>query len=112
MASVNSTGEDFYKTIKVPKFVNFTVSDHYIPDDWYWFRSRVGCKETHPEEMDPDVIYKNFVVWRNLSTYNSSEVVEVLVAASPDYFHFQADSEFKTKASSCRGNDHSKAQEA
>ena len=68
---MNSTGEDFYKTIKVPKFVNFTVSDHYIPDDWYWFRSRVGCKETHPEEMDPDVIYKNFVVW-------------VMVAKSPN----------------------------
>lgn len=64
--AVNSTtddsGEDFYEMIEAPKFVDFTISDHFIPDDRYWFCSRVGCEETHPEEMDSDVVYKNFVM--------------------------------------------------
>ncbi|KAA0031397.1 myb-like protein X isoform X3 [Cucumis melo var. makuwa] len=64
--AVNSTsddsGEDFYELIEAPKFVDFTVSDPYVPDDRYWFCSRVGCEEVHPEEMDSDVVYKNFVM--------------------------------------------------
>ncbi|XP_038887894.1 uncharacterized protein LOC120077873 isoform X2 [Benincasa hispida] len=57
-----NSGEDFYEMIEAPKFVDFTVSDHYIPDDRYWFCSRVGCEQMHPEEMDSDVVYKNFVM--------------------------------------------------
>lgn len=44
--AVNSTtddsGEDFYEMIEAPKFVDFTISDHFIPNDRYWFCSRVG----------------------------------------------------------------------
>ncbi|KAG7011587.1 hypothetical protein SDJN02_26493, partial [Cucurbita argyrosperma subsp. argyrosperma] len=58
----DDSGEDFYEMIEAPKFVDFTVPDPYIPDDRYWFCSRVGCEEKHPEEMDSDVVYKNFVM--------------------------------------------------
>ncbi|XP_023529876.1 uncharacterized protein LOC111792597 [Cucurbita pepo subsp. pepo] len=61
-STTDNPGEDFYEMIEAPKFVDFTVSDHFIPDDRYWFCSRVGCEEKHPEEMDSEVIYKNFVM--------------------------------------------------
>ncbi|XP_059647929.1 uncharacterized protein LOC132294181 [Cornus florida] len=54
--------EEFYEKIEAPKFVDFTVSDPYRPDDRYWFCSRVGCDLKHEEEMDPEAIYKNFVL--------------------------------------------------
>lgn len=34
--------EEFYEEIEAPKFVDFTVPDHYCPDDRYWFCLRVG----------------------------------------------------------------------
>jgi len=34
--------EEFYEQIEAPKFVDFTIPDHYSPDDRYWFCSRVG----------------------------------------------------------------------
>lgn len=34
--------EQFYEKIEAPKFVDFTVPDHYCPDDRYWFCLRVG----------------------------------------------------------------------
>jgi len=34
--------EEFYEQIEAPKFVDFTLPDHYSPDDRYWFCSRVG----------------------------------------------------------------------
>ncbi|KAG6409080.1 hypothetical protein SASPL_132111 [Salvia splendens] len=57
-------GEDdeFYDKIEAPKFVDFTVPDHYSPDDHYWFCLRVGCDQKHEEEMDSEAIYNNFVL--------------------------------------------------
>ncbi|XP_027162257.1 uncharacterized protein LOC113762837 isoform X1 [Coffea eugenioides] len=54
--------EKFYEDIEAPKFVDFTVPDHYRPDDRYWFCLRVGCDQKHEEEMDSEAIYKNFVL--------------------------------------------------
>lgn len=34
--------EEFYEKIEAPKFVDFTVPNHYSPDDHYWFCLRVG----------------------------------------------------------------------
>lgn len=34
--------EEFYEGIEAPKFVDFTLPDHYRPDDRYWFCLRVG----------------------------------------------------------------------
>ncbi|KAH9655352.1 Neurofilament heavy protein [Citrus sinensis] len=57
-------GDDFYEKIEAPKFVDLTAPDHYRPDndDRYWFCLRVGCDQKHEEEMDSEVIYKNFVL--------------------------------------------------
>ncbi|KAG9440658.1 hypothetical protein H6P81_020823 [Aristolochia fimbriata] len=54
--------DEFYERIEAPKFVDFTVPDQYIPDDRAWFCSRLGCNQEHTEDMDPDTIYKNFVL--------------------------------------------------
>ncbi|KAI3445844.1 hypothetical protein Pfo_002509 [Paulownia fortunei] len=54
--------EEFYEEIEAPKFVDFTVPDHYRPDDRYWFCLRVGCDQKHEEEMDSEAIYNNFVL--------------------------------------------------
>ncbi|KAL1534463.1 hypothetical protein AAHA92_30638 [Salvia divinorum] len=55
-------GDEFYDKIEAPKFVDFTVPDHYSPDDHYWFCLRVGCDQKHEEEMDSEAIYNNFVL--------------------------------------------------
>ncbi|XP_031380040.1 uncharacterized protein LOC116195186 isoform X2 [Punica granatum] len=55
-------GVELYEDIEAPKFVDFTALDHYNPDDRYWFCSRVGCDQKHDDEMDPDEIYKKFVL--------------------------------------------------
>lgn len=34
--------EEFYEKIEAPKFVDFTVPNHFCPDDRFWFCSRVG----------------------------------------------------------------------
>ncbi|KNA11135.1 hypothetical protein SOVF_137620 [Spinacia oleracea] len=54
--------EEFYEKIEAPKFVDFTVPNHFCPDDRFWFCSRVGCDQRHEEEMDSEAIYKNFVL--------------------------------------------------
>ncbi|KAL2928605.1 putative mRNA-capping enzyme [Bienertia sinuspersici] len=54
--------EEFYEEIEAPKFVDFTIPNHFSPDDRFWFCSRVGCDQKHEEEMDPEAIYKNFVI--------------------------------------------------
>ncbi|KAL7206203.1 hypothetical protein ACSBR2_019001 [Camellia fascicularis] len=54
--------EELYEKIEAPKFVDFTASDPYTPDDRYWFCLRVGCDQKHEEEMDPEAISKNFVL--------------------------------------------------
>ncbi|KAL6494623.1 hypothetical protein OROGR_031423 [Orobanche gracilis] len=54
--------EEFYEKIEAPKFVDFTVPDHYCPDDHYWFCLRVGCDQKHEEEMDSEALYKKFVL--------------------------------------------------
>ncbi|KAL3538749.1 hypothetical protein ACH5RR_002115 [Cinchona calisaya] len=54
--------EEFYEDIEAPKFVDFTVPDNYRPDDRYWFCLRFGCDQKHEEEIDPEAIYKNFVL--------------------------------------------------
>ncbi|XP_047948966.1 uncharacterized protein LOC125194788 [Salvia hispanica] len=51
-----------YDKIEAPKFVYFTVPDHYRPNDRYWFCLRVGCDQKHEEEMDSEAIYNNFVL--------------------------------------------------
>ncbi|BFG42225.1 hypothetical protein CerSpe_284990 [Prunus speciosa] len=55
-------GDEFYEKIEAPKFVDFTESDPYRPDDRYWFCMRVGCDQKHEEELDSEAIYKNFVL--------------------------------------------------
>ena len=43
IGSLNGGEDDeFYDKIEAPKFVDFTVPDHYSPDDHYWFCLRVG----------------------------------------------------------------------
>ncbi|KAL2455664.1 hypothetical protein Fot_57369 [Forsythia ovata] len=54
--------EEFYEKIEAPKFVDFTVPNHYCPDDRYWFCLRAGCDQQHEEEMDSETIYKKFVL--------------------------------------------------
>ncbi|KAL6517549.1 hypothetical protein OROMI_033250 [Orobanche minor] len=54
--------EEFYEEIEAPKFVDFTVPNHYCPDDHYWFCLRVGCDQKHEEEMDSEALYKKFVL--------------------------------------------------
>ncbi|XP_042478703.1 uncharacterized protein LOC122059738 isoform X2 [Macadamia integrifolia] len=55
--------EEFYEKIEAPKYVDFTVPDLPLPDDRSWFCLRVGCNQKHEEEdMDPDVLYKSFVL--------------------------------------------------
>ncbi|KAK4438035.1 hypothetical protein Salat_0137600 [Sesamum alatum] len=61
-AGAEGGDEEFYEKIEAPKFVDFTVPDHYRPDDRYWFCHRVGCDQKHEEEMDSEAIYKNFVL--------------------------------------------------
>ncbi|KAL2460354.1 hypothetical protein Adt_43774 [Abeliophyllum distichum] len=53
---------NFTRKSKAPKFVDFTIPNHYRPDDRYWFCLRVGCDQKHEEEMDSEAIYKNFVL--------------------------------------------------
>ncbi|KAH6789881.1 hypothetical protein C2S51_004887 [Perilla frutescens var. frutescens] len=63
IGSLNDGGdEEFYEKIEAPKFVDFSVPDHYSPDDRYWFCLRVGCDQKHEEEMDSEAIYNNFVL--------------------------------------------------
>ncbi|XP_057788036.1 uncharacterized protein LOC131005215 [Salvia miltiorrhiza] len=63
IGSLNDGGEqEFYEKIEAPKFVDFTLPDHYSPDDRYWFCLRVGCDQKHEEEMDSEAIYNNFVL--------------------------------------------------
>ncbi|XP_021717186.1 triadin-like [Chenopodium quinoa] len=54
--------EEFYEEIEAPKFVDFTLPNHFSPDDCFWFCSRVGCDQQHMQEMDSEAIYKNFVL--------------------------------------------------
>ncbi|XP_021903810.1 cylicin-2 isoform X2 [Carica papaya] len=57
-------GDEFYEKLEAPKFVDLTAPDRdrREHDDRYWFCSRVGCDQKHEEEMDPEAIYKNFVL--------------------------------------------------
>ncbi|KAL8136546.1 hypothetical protein V2J09_002547 [Rumex salicifolius] len=54
--------EPFYEDIEAPKFVDLTRSDRFLPDDRYWFCSRVGCDLKHEEELDVEAVYKNFAI--------------------------------------------------
>ncbi|GAB2219373.1 hypothetical protein Droror1_Dr00007008 [Drosera rotundifolia] len=55
--------ELFYEEIEAPKFVDLTLPDPFRKgDDRYWFCQRVGCDQMHEEEMDPEEIYRNFVL--------------------------------------------------
>ncbi|CAA7387717.1 unnamed protein product [Spirodela intermedia] len=56
------TGEDHvYENIEAPKFVDFSAPDRSRPDDRSWFCTRIGCDQNH-DEVDPDVLHKNFVL--------------------------------------------------
>ncbi|KAL9174377.1 hypothetical protein ABFS82_02G049200 [Erythranthe guttata] len=61
-SEANGRDEEFYEKIEAPKFVDFSIPDHYCPDDRYWFCLRVGCDHKHEEEMDSEEIYKKFVL--------------------------------------------------
>ncbi|XP_042520891.1 uncharacterized protein LOC122094216 isoform X2 [Macadamia integrifolia] len=54
--------EEFYEKIEAPKYVDFTVPDPPLPDDRSWFCLRVGCDQKHEEDMDPDALYRSFVL--------------------------------------------------
>ncbi|CAO2815846.1 unnamed protein product [Amaranthus hypochondriacus] len=62
VSSTEFEEEEFYEEIEAPKFVDFTLPDHFCPDDRFWFCSRVGCDQRHEEEMDSEAINKNFVL--------------------------------------------------
>ncbi|MFQ6662804.1 hypothetical protein Gotur_030528 [Gossypium turneri] len=57
-------GDEFYEKIEAPKFVDLAAPDRCRTenDDRYWFCLRVGCDQKHEEEIDPEEIYKNFVL--------------------------------------------------
>ena len=42
VSSTEFEEEEFYEEIEAPKFVDFTLPDHFCPDDRFWFCSRVG----------------------------------------------------------------------
>ncbi|KAJ4965040.1 hypothetical protein NE237_016889 [Protea cynaroides] len=54
--------EEFYEKIEAPKYVDFTVPVLPLPDDRSWFCLRVGCDQKHEEDMEPDALYKSFVL--------------------------------------------------
>ncbi|XP_043714450.1 uncharacterized protein LOC122662800 [Telopea speciosissima] len=54
--------EEFYEKIEAPKYVDFTVPHPPLPDDRSWFCLRVGCDQKHEEDMDPDALYRSFVL--------------------------------------------------
>nr|DAD48239.1 TPA_asm: hypothetical protein HUJ06_018176 [Nelumbo nucifera] len=58
----NEDDDEFYENIEAPKFVDFTVPDLSRPDDRFWFCLRVGCDQNHEEDLDPDTLYRNFVL--------------------------------------------------
>ncbi|XP_057541394.1 uncharacterized protein LOC130820142 isoform X2 [Amaranthus tricolor] len=62
VSSTEFEEEEFYEEIEAPKFVDFTLPDHFCPDDRFWFCSRVGCDRRHEKEMDSEAINKNFVL--------------------------------------------------
>ncbi|KAA8536321.1 hypothetical protein F0562_028799 [Nyssa sinensis] len=45
-----------------PSSLTSVSPDPYRPDDRYWFCLRVGCDQKHEEELDPEAVYKNFVL--------------------------------------------------
>ncbi|KAJ4963136.1 hypothetical protein NE237_023075 [Protea cynaroides] len=54
--------DEVYEKIEAPKYVDFTVPDLPFPDDRSWFCLRVGCDQKHEEDMDPDALYRSFVL--------------------------------------------------
>lgn len=42
MEDDKSEADEFYEKIEVPKFVDFTVPNHYCSNDRYWFRQCIG----------------------------------------------------------------------
>ncbi|KAF8410263.1 hypothetical protein HHK36_002788 [Tetracentron sinense] len=58
----NEDDDEFYEKIEAPKFVDLKAPDLSLPDDRSWFCLRVGCDQKHEEEMDPDALYKSFVI--------------------------------------------------
>ncbi|GAB2292071.1 hypothetical protein Dimus_026319 [Dionaea muscipula] len=53
----------FYERIEAPKFVDLTLPDPYrANDDRYWFCQRVGCDQSHEQDMDSETIYRNFLL--------------------------------------------------
>ncbi|KAF9601491.1 hypothetical protein IFM89_020258 [Coptis chinensis] len=70
--------DEVYEKIEAPKYVDLTRPDHFLlPDDRSWFCSRIGesqssmsffficrllrCDQNH-EDVDPDALYKSFVL--------------------------------------------------
>ncbi|OVA14576.1 hypothetical protein BVC80_1811g43 [Macleaya cordata] len=55
--------DEIYEKIEAPKFVDLTAPDKSLQvDDRSWFCLRVGCDLKHEEDMDPETLYKNFVL--------------------------------------------------
>ncbi|KAL3654539.1 hypothetical protein CASFOL_001524 [Castilleja foliolosa] len=81
--------EEFYEEIEAPNFVDFTVPDHFCPDDRYWFCHRVGCDQKHEEEMDSEAIYKKFVLRVMAARSPNVRLRKVLDRNASKNVHFQ-----------------------
>ncbi|KAI3990860.1 hypothetical protein MKX01_026044 [Papaver californicum] len=61
--SNNSDDDEIYEKIEAPKFVDLTEPDRSLQvDDRSWFCLRAGCDLKHEEDINPETLYKDFVL--------------------------------------------------
>ncbi|RZC62712.1 hypothetical protein C5167_024471 [Papaver somniferum] len=61
--SNNSDDDEIYEKIEAPKFVDFSALDRSLQvDDRSWFCLREGCDLKHEEDINPETLYKDFVL--------------------------------------------------
>ncbi|KAI3874013.1 hypothetical protein MKW92_010208 [Papaver armeniacum] len=61
--SNNSDDDEIYEKIEAPKFVDLSAPDRSLQvDDRSWFCLRAGCDLKHEEDINPETVYKDFVL--------------------------------------------------
>ncbi|KAI3972701.1 hypothetical protein MKX01_019359 [Papaver californicum] len=61
--SNKSYDDEIYEKIEAPKFVDLTEPDRSLQvDDRSWFCLRAGCDLKHEEDINPETLYKDFVL--------------------------------------------------
>ncbi|RZC54645.1 hypothetical protein C5167_013489 [Papaver somniferum] len=61
--SNNSNDDEIYEKIEAPKFVDLSAPDRSLQvDDRSWFCLRAGCDLKHEEDINPETLYKDFVL--------------------------------------------------